>query len=70
VRASIRIRVICVERLPLLNGKDLSSSTVLRLETNRSPGEAIGLYRRSGYVEVDAFNSEPYAHHWFEKTLT
>lgn len=43
---------------------------VIRLETNRTLLEAIGLYRRSGYVEVEAFNSEPYAHHWFEKKLT
>ena len=42
---------------------------VLRLETNRALTEAIALYRRSGYVEVDAFNDEPYAHHWFEKRL-
>lgn len=31
--------------------------------------EAIALYKGSGYVEVKAFNAEPYAHHWFEKTL-
>ena len=43
--------------------------TTLRLETNRALVEAIDLYRRSGYVEVDAFNAEPYAHHWFEKRL-
>src|SRR5499425_639904 len=42
---------------------------VLRLETNRALHEAIHLYRRSGYVEVEAFNAEPYAHHWFEKHL-
>lgn len=42
---------------------------VLRLETNRSLIEAIGLYRSAGYVEVEAFNEEPYAHHWFEKTI-
>jgi len=41
--------------------------SVLRLETNRVLTEAISLYRRSGYVEVPAFNDEPYAHHWFEK---
>jgi DNA-binding MarR family transcriptional regulator/GNAT superfamily N-acetyltransferase len=41
----------------------------VRLETNRSLTEAIGLYRSAGYVEVDAFNDEPYAHHWFEKAL-
>jgi ribosomal protein S18 acetylase RimI-like enzyme len=42
---------------------------VVRLETNRSLSEAIGLYRGSGYREVEPFNSEPYAHHWFEKRL-
>jgi len=42
---------------------------VVRLETNRSLKEAIRLYRDSGYREVKAFNSEPYAHHWFEKRL-
>jgi DNA-binding MarR family transcriptional regulator/GNAT superfamily N-acetyltransferase len=41
----------------------------LRLETNRSLTEAISLYRAAGYREVAAFNDEPYAHHWFEKTL-
>jgi len=44
--------------------------TVVRLETNRTLTEAIALYRRSGYVEVAAFNDEPYAHHWFEKRLS
>jgi DNA-binding MarR family transcriptional regulator/GNAT superfamily N-acetyltransferase len=42
---------------------------VARLETNRTLIEAISLYRASGYREVTAFNDEPYAHHWFEKTL-
>jgi ribosomal protein S18 acetylase RimI-like enzyme len=43
--------------------------TVLRLETNGTLAEAISLYRSSGYREVAAFSDEPYAHHWFEKTL-
>jgi ribosomal protein S18 acetylase RimI-like enzyme len=43
--------------------------TVLRLETNGTLAEAISLYRASGYREVAAFSDEPYAHHWFEKTL-
>ena len=46
-----------------------AGSTVLQLETNRALSEAIGLYRDAGYVEVEAFNDEPYAHHWFEKRL-
>jgi DNA-binding MarR family transcriptional regulator/GNAT superfamily N-acetyltransferase len=44
-------------------------SRLVRLETNRSLGEAINLYRSSGYHEVEAFNDERYAHHWFEKRL-
>ncbi len=39
------------------------------LETNASLTEAIAMYRASGYVEVDPFNDEVYADHWFEKRL-
>jgi DNA-binding MarR family transcriptional regulator/GNAT superfamily N-acetyltransferase len=41
----------------------------LRLETNKTLVEAISLYRSAGYVEVPAFNDEPYAHHWFAKQI-
>lgn len=44
-----------------------NGSRTVRLETNESLTEAIALYRSSGYVEVEPFNDEPYAHHWFEK---
>ncbi len=44
-------------------------SRVVRLETNRTLIEAVAMYRSAGYVEVAAFNDEPYAHHWFEKHL-
>jgi DNA-binding MarR family transcriptional regulator/GNAT superfamily N-acetyltransferase len=43
--------------------------TTLRLETNHNLQEAIRLYRSAGFREVAAFNSDPYAHHWFEKRL-
>ena len=46
-----------------------NGSRMIRLETNGSLTEAITLYRASGYVEVEPFNDEPYAHHWFEKRL-
>ena len=46
-----------------------SGAGSVRLETNRSLIEAIGLYRASGYREIAAFNDEVYAHHWFEKEL-
>ena len=41
----------------------------VRLETNGSLVEAISLYRSAGYVAVAPFSDEPYAHHWFAKTL-
>jgi DNA-binding MarR family transcriptional regulator/GNAT superfamily N-acetyltransferase len=42
----------------------------VRLETNRALTEAVAMYRAAGYREVAAFNTEPYAHHWFEKELS
>jgi DNA-binding MarR family transcriptional regulator/GNAT superfamily N-acetyltransferase len=47
---------------------DTGSRTV-QLETNGTLTEAIAMYRSAGYVEVEPFNDEPYAHHWFEKRL-
>lgn len=44
--------------------------TTVRLETNKNLREAIALYRSDGYREVDPFNDEPHAHHWFQKELT
>lgn len=43
--------------------------SAVRLDTNETLHEAIALYRSAGYVEVEAFNDEPHAHHWFEKSL-
>ena len=42
---------------------------ILRLDTNRALTEAHALYRAEGYCEVERFNDNPYAHHWFEKRL-
>jgi len=47
----------------------LAGASVVRLETNRVLTEAIAMYRNSGYEEVQAFNEEPYGHHWFAKRL-
>jgi DNA-binding MarR family transcriptional regulator/predicted GNAT family N-acyltransferase len=41
----------------------------LRLDTNRSLVEAQALYRKLGYREIDRYNDNSYAHHWFEKRL-
>jgi DNA-binding MarR family transcriptional regulator/GNAT superfamily N-acetyltransferase len=43
--------------------------TRLRLETNRSLVEAIAMYHATGYTEVEPFNDEVHAHHWFAKDL-
>jgi hypothetical protein len=42
---------------------------LMRLETKDELGEAVQMYRTSGYIEVEPFNDEPYADHWFEKAL-
>ena len=47
----------------------ITGASIARLETNRALVEAIAMYRSAGYVEVPAFNQEPFAHHWFEKRL-
>jgi DNA-binding MarR family transcriptional regulator/GNAT superfamily N-acetyltransferase len=44
-------------------------SRAVRLDTNATLTEAIAMYRSAGYDEINAFNDEPYAHHWFEKRL-
>ncbi len=41
----------------------------VRLDTNGALVEAIALYRSSGYVEIERFNEEQHADHWFEKAL-
>ena len=45
-------------------------ASIIRLETNKTLVEAISMYRSAGYREVEAFNDESYADHWFEKRLT
>jgi DNA-binding MarR family transcriptional regulator/N-acetylglutamate synthase-like GNAT family acetyltransferase len=41
----------------------------VRLYTNRSLDEAKRMYRGHGYVEIERYNDDPYADHWFEKRL-
>ena len=48
--------------------RDLGIRT-LRLDTNSALSEAMALYRRSGWVEIDRFNDDPYPDHFFEKAL-
>jgi DNA-binding MarR family transcriptional regulator/GNAT superfamily N-acetyltransferase len=46
-----------------------AGSRTVRLDTHRSLTEATGLYRSAGYREIEAYNDNLYAHHWFEKSL-
>jgi ribosomal protein S18 acetylase RimI-like enzyme len=39
------------------------------LDTNSSLQEAISMYRALGYFAIDRYNDNPYAHHWFAKSL-
>jgi DNA-binding MarR family transcriptional regulator/N-acetylglutamate synthase-like GNAT family acetyltransferase len=41
----------------------------VRLDTNGALTSAISLYERMGYQAVERYNDNPYAHHWFEKTI-
>ena len=43
--------------------------TSTRLETNEQLDAALAMYRKRGYVEVEPFNEEPFATHWFCKEL-
>ena len=44
-------------------------ASVARIETSADLTEALTLYRSAGWVEVPAFNDEPFADYWFEKAL-
>jgi GNAT superfamily N-acetyltransferase len=41
----------------------------VRLDTNQHLPEAIALYRRAGYHEIDRYNDNPHPTHFFEKSL-
>jgi DNA-binding MarR family transcriptional regulator/GNAT superfamily N-acetyltransferase len=43
---------------------------VAHIETSAVLVEALSLYQSAGWIEVPAFNDEPFADHWFEKALT
>lgn len=42
---------------------------IVKLDTNRALTEAHALYRKRGYYEIERYNANPYAHHWFEKKI-
>jgi len=42
---------------------------VAHIETSAVLAESLSMYRSTGWIEVPAFNDEPFADHWFQKTL-
>ncbi|MBV7409284.1 bifunctional helix-turn-helix transcriptional regulator/GNAT family N-acetyltransferase [Maritimibacter sp. DP1N21-5] len=51
-----------------ISARDLGMAA-LRLDTNSQLPEAVSLYRRLGWTEIDRFNDDPYPDHFFEKRL-
>lgn len=39
------------------------------LDTNETLVEAIAMYERAGYQQIERYSDNPYAHHWFAKDL-
>ncbi|MGZ4453256.1 MAG: GNAT family N-acetyltransferase [Nocardioides sp.] len=42
---------------------------LVRLDTNDALVEAIAMYQRAGYADIERYNDNPYARHFFEKRL-
>ena len=70
VSASVRGRGLGRRLLVELEDRSraLGHHTV-RLDTNGTLAEAVAMYRRTGYADIDRYNDNPYADHWFEKPL-
>jgi len=70
VDPSARGRGLARQLLASLEGAavDLGAKAA-RLDTGRDMASAVGLYRASGYGEIDDYNGNPDAGWWFEKAL-
>ena len=50
------------------HASELGFNTI-RLDTNKALSEAAAMYKKFGYVEIERYNDNPYAHMWFQKIL-
>lgn len=57
-----------MDRLESLAGE--IGCTRVFLDTNKTLTEAQAMYRKRGYREIERYNDNPYAHHWYEKRVT
>jgi GNAT superfamily N-acetyltransferase len=70
VRPAARSRGVAAELLRTLEDAARSLGyTATRLDTGPKQGHARRLYRAAGYVEVPAYNDNPFACFWGEKRL-
>jgi GNAT superfamily N-acetyltransferase len=70
VAPGVRGRGLGGRLLAALEGAAIKAGqTTARLETNEHLDAALSMYRARGYVEVEPFNEEPFATHWFSKAL-
>jgi len=44
-------------------------ATQVVLDTNEVLTEALAMYERAGYRRIERYSANPYAHHWFKKSL-
>ena len=71
VAPQVRGRGIARQLLAALEARAVAAGVrVLRLDTSRHLPEAHALYIKNGYVEIPAYNDNPYADHWFEKRVS
>jgi GNAT superfamily N-acetyltransferase len=57
--------IVAAERI----ARDTFGADRIRLDTRKDLVEARALYAKHGYTEIGAYNTSPYADHWFEKRL-
>lgn len=43
---------------------------IVRLDTSTHLPTAVAMYKSCGYTEIERYNDNPYAGHWFEKPLS
>jgi GNAT superfamily N-acetyltransferase len=71
VRPGARSRGVAAALLAALEGEAVTLGyEVARLDTGPKQAHAQRLYRRTGYVEVPPYNSNPFACFWGEKRLS
>lgn len=71
IRDDLRGQGLGPALLKALEGEAVSlGHSVVRLDTSSHLPKAVGMYIKYGYTEIEPYNDNPYAGHWFEKHLS